>query len=116
MMVEGAAVSGGFGLDAMTTSKDCTGNTEAEIEDGAAHAHDPPSQQGMSWGAGGFSLLGAVPPWCSGQSAGIGDTAGVEPSWQLPAPVRCAHAIGPPPRLTSVANTIRNHLARLDRI
>lgn len=64
----------------MATSKCCTGNTEAEIADGTTQAHDPPSQHGMSWGAGDFSLLGALLTSCSGQSAGIGDTAGVETS------------------------------------
>lgn len=86
----------------------------AATDGGIAHAHDPPPQHGMLLGGSGF-LLGAAPSRCSGQSAGIW-TTGASAEWQLPAPARCAHAIGPPPRLRRAARAHKNHLERRVRM
>jgi len=52
MKVEGAALIGSSGVDAMTISEAGTKETEAGIDEGAPHAHELPSQQGILCGAG----------------------------------------------------------------
>ena len=113
-MADGAVARPGSEANTMTLSEDRGRTTDAGTDACAAQAHEPPSQQGRLCGVCGRGWSGCVLEWCCGQSGDI-CTAGV-PEWQLPPAARCAHAMGPPPTLTRVASTTKNHLARLDRI
>ena len=52
MMVEGAAATGGSGVDSMMIADDWKKEPEAGIEYGAPHTQEPPAQHGRVCAAG----------------------------------------------------------------